>query len=296
MGRLFRSTACALCLLAVGQAQAEVKLTTTGRLGLEHNFATSETREITQLGVEANAQFVTESGWRFTGRAKASYTEADGATLSGFRLGIVRDGLEIGFGNTNGAIEYMPNLYGAVVGLNGLGTHGTVMNAGTTYWARDHFSNKSSGVDGVELIWRQDRLGVHLSYSDPALSGAASARRVAGHVSYQFGDWIAAAALQSSSDPSQNKTILTLGGTVNGTALAFAAADNGGIGKVSVSAARSFGATTVNGFLAAESAVAVPFWGLGVQHKFNENITLKGGLANDRASRTIGDVGLSFSF
>jgi outer membrane protein OmpU len=281
-----------------GAAAAEVTLSGSASFGMNYNGTTSTL--LKRMTVQFDGGGESDSGMGYGAMLRLRSNEAAGTVMSGARVFLKAGGLEIGAGNINGAIESMPNLYTASVGLadRGLGYHGVVTNAGSAYWNWDSFSSSGNGAEGIEVMYSAGSLGTHLSFSEAngfSNTAGTSGRRSAAYVSYAFGDWTVAIGGQTSSVVSANKTVVTIGGKVGNFDLALAGADNNGTKKYALSGSTTFGATTVNAFVAREDLLTTTLWGVGVAHDLG-GVTLSGGVGSDRAGKTNLQAGVGFSF
>lgn len=277
-----------------GAAAAEVTLSGSASFGINYNG--TRTTLLKRMTVQFDGAGESDSGIAYGAMLRIRSNEVSGTVASGARVFIGAGGLEVGAGNIWGAIDSMPNLYTASVGMadRGLGWHGVVTNVGSSYWNWDSFSSSGNGNEGIEVMYSAGAFGAHLSHSDGAnISGTGGPRRTAAYVSYAFGDWTVALGGQSS--PGANKTVLTVGGKLGNFNLALAAADNNTIRKYALSGSTTFGATTVNGFVAREDGLTATLWGLGVSHDLG-GVALSGGVGSDRAGRTNLQAGVGFSF
>ena len=103
-----------------------------------------------------------DNGLTFGARLRHQATSVNGAGygggFNGARFFARAGGLEIGVGNTFGAIEFMPGVYmstqSADIGLSGLGFHSLVTNtAQKGYFNWDAYSSGGVGRDGVEVMY-----------------------------------------------------------------------------------------------------------------------------------------------
>lgn len=289
-----------------GAAAAEVTLSGSASFGINYNG--TRTTLLKRMTVQIDGAGESDSGISYgamlrlrsneTGTGISNANGAFGGWVSGARVFVKAGGLEVGAGNIWGAIDSMPNLYTASVGLadRGLGWHGVVTNVGSSYWNWDSFSSSGNGVEGIEVMYSAGSFGAHVSHSDGAgFSGTGGPRRTAAYVSYAFGDWTVALGGQTSNVTSQNKTVLTVGGKVGNFNVALAAADNNTVKKYALSGGTTFGATSVNAFVAREDGLTATLWGLGVSHDLG-GVALSGGVGSDRAGATNLQAGVGFSF
>lgn len=293
--------------LSAGIASADVALSGSARMGLYYNGTNTVLNKRMTVNIDATTE--TTSGLTFGARMRirssqggttltdsANDTTTVGAVASGARVYMKTGAIEIGAGNIWGAIDSMPNLYGSEVGLTALSDAGVVTNSVTNGWGYDGFSSTGVGSEGVEVIFSAGSFAGHLSYSEPVLSsGAASVERMAAHVAYTMNDWTFALGVQDSSLNTEDKTVLTVAGKVGDFGVGFAAADNDGVRKIALNGSATFGATTVNGFVADDESGVDTAYGLGVSYDLG-GASLVGGIEHDASGNDTADLGVSFSF
>jgi len=302
--------------MSAGVAYAEVSISGNARMGLQHTGSydttvgsvTTTTAATTTLEkrmtVTINGSVETTSGLTMgaTMNIRANEggaTDSDddttgGAYLSGARVSLATGGVEVGVGNINGAIEYMPGVYSASAGLTGLGWGGVLANtAETGSWGWDAYSSSGNGAEGVEVMYSAGAVSAHLSYSDSDLGSAAD--RTAAYVSYTMGDWTVAAGTQDSTDADEDKTLVTVGGKVGDFGVGFGWADNGGETKIALNGSATMGAVTISAYVADEESATDQPMGLGVAYDLG-GAKVVGGVARTAAGVTRADAGVSFSF
>jgi outer membrane protein OmpU len=290
------SGATAAQILAADQADAAVAQT-GALLALEAApvaAADATTKIEKRMTVTMSGSVETTSGLTFGATMNLRANEGAAAVTTGARVHVATGGVEVGVGNINGAIEYMPGVYSASAGLTGLGWGGMATNTaakGAFGW--DAYSSSGNGAEGVEVMYSAGALSAHLSYSDTDLGSAGN--RTAGYVAYTMGDWTVAAGMQDSSDNTEDKTVLTVGGKVGDFGVGIAYADNDGETKIALNGSATFGATTVSAYVANEESASDNPMGLGVSHDLG-GASLKGGVAKTASGQTRADVGVSFSF
>jgi outer membrane protein OmpU len=217
-----------------------------------------------------------------------------GAWLSGARVHVASNGFEVGMGNINGAIEYMPGVYSASAGLTGLGWGGLVTNTDATgSWGWDAYSSSGNGAEGVEVMYSAGAVSAHLSYTDTDLGSAAD--RTAAYISYTMGDWTVAAGAQDSTDADEDKTIVTVGGKVGDFGVGIGYADNGGETKLALNGSATFGAATVSVYVSDEESASENPMGLGVSYDLG-GASVVAGVARTVDATTRADMGIKFSF
>jgi outer membrane protein OmpU len=292
--------------LSAGVAYAEVSFSGNARMGLQYTSdpaaGVAKTTLEKRMTVNIDATTESSSGITFGARMRLRSNENGGSTgFSGARVYLSTGGLEIGAGNIYGAIDSMPGMYNSEVGLTVLNDAGVVVNTvanpvGGGAWGFDAFSSNGNGAEGVEAIYTAGAFTGHLSYSgDQLRGGTTDAKRVAAYGAYTMNDWTVALGMQDSSDDNEDKTILIVGGNIGDYGVGFAAADNNGETKIALNGSATFGATTVNGFIADEESGDNLAIGLGVSYDLG-GAAVVGGIEKDAVGTTRADFGVSFSF
>ena len=249
-----------------------------------------------QINVDASAE--TSSGLTFGVRSRIRINENETGALSAPRVYVKSGAVEVAVGNIYGALDSMPGMYDSEVGLTALSDAGVVLNTvGKGDWAFDNYSSQGKGVNGIEAIYSAGGFTGHLSYSEPDLSGSAAVtnKHVAAVGAYTMGDWTVALGMQDSDNNAEDKTVLTVGGKVGDYGVGFAAADNDGVQKIALNGSATFGATTVNGFVADDESGTDTALGLGVSYDLG-GAAVMAGVERDAVGQTRADMGVSFSF
>jgi len=297
-------------VLSAGVASAEIAFSGNARMGLQNNDGLTSLEKRMTVNITGTAE--TTSGLAFGAMMRLRSEEGIATAVAGARVYMQSNGVEIGAGNINGAIESMPGLYDPSVGLTGLGWGGLVTNVlgadllggstdtdGAAYWGWDAYSSTGNGAEGVEVSYAGGGFGAHLSYSSDDLStgGAGTAdERLAAYVSYAMGDWTVALGMQNSDDDNDDKTVATIGGSIGSASIGFGYADNNGVTKFAVNGSTTFGGTTVSAYVADENTTGTEIaYGLGLSHDLG-GASLTAGIANTQTGITRSDIGVSFSF
>lgn len=305
-----------------GVAAAELTLGGYARFGMLYSegatngFDAGEVSTTSRFRVQMDASTETDGGVTLS---VTSRFEANGGGQSSFnspRFTVASSGLSVSLGNICGAIECMPNVYtggqkSAGIGLSGLGYHNMVINTGNTYFNWDAYSSSGQGAagrNGVEVVYSMGDFKAHLSYSDrnpvagpPAVAGNTT---VAGHVAYTFSGWTAAIGFQDADDNSQDKTIVTLGGTIGDLRVTAGYADNNGVDKFALAGAYNLGnGLSLHGFIASEDGNAPALaafdgesYGVGVSYNLGAGASIEAGIIQTSNSLVKADLGLHFSF
>ncbi len=246
-----------------------------------------------QLNIDASTE--TSSGLTFGARTRVRINQDENGALNAPRVYVKSGAIEVAMGNIYGALDSMPGMYDSEVGLTALGDAGVVLNTidSNRAWTFDGYSSQGTGANGVEVIYTAGAFTGHLSYSNS--DNGSNADRVAAYGAYTMNDWTVALAMQDSDVNEEDKTVLTVGGKVGDYGVGFAAADNDGVQKIALNGSATFGATTVNGFVADDESGTDTAYGLGVSYDLG-GAALVGGVESDAVGNTRADMGVSFSF
>jgi outer membrane protein OmpU len=283
---------------AIEDAEAELALVDAAIAAASGSAAVaakdSTTKFEKRMTVTMSGSVETTSGLTFGATMNLRANEGSAAVTTGARVHMATGGVEVGVGNINGAIEWMPGVYSASAGLTGLGWGGMAVNTaakGAFGW--DAYSSSGNGAEGIEVMYSAGSFSGHLSYSDTDLGSAGN--NTAGYVAYTMGDWTVAAGMQDSSVNANDKTVLTVGGKVGDFGVGIAYADNDGEAKIALNGSATFGATTVSMYVADEESATDSPMGLGVKHDLG-GASLVGGVAKTASGQTRADMGVKFSF
>jgi len=280
--------------LSAGVASAEVALSGSARMGLTYdNSAVDKTAFNSRIQLNIDASTETSSGLTFGARTRVRINQDETGRLNAPRVYVKSGAIEVAMGNIYGALDSMPGMYNSEVGLTALSDAGVVAVTTVNDWDFDGYSSQGTGANGVEVIYSAGAFTGHLSYSDSDLGS--NNDRVGVYGAYTMNDWTVALGMQDSADNDEDKTILTVGGKVGDYGVGFAAADNDGVTKIALNGSATFGATTVNGFVADDESGTDTAYGLGVSYDLG-GAALVGGVERDAVGVTRADMGVSFSF
>jgi len=286
-----------------GAASADVTFGGSARFGLQYNDSVPAGMPSTTLEkrVTLNIDMTTEtdSGLELGARIRLRNNETNLTDVNGAVVYLKSGGLKLSVGNVCGAVECMPGLYAGTVGLNGNGFRNLVTNtadAGSWGWAA--YSSSGTGANGVEIEYSAGDFTGVLTY-DAMNDVDIAPNRIAARVSYAFGDWTVALAVQEGDQPAgvNDKTVLTVGGKLGDFGVGLAYADNNGTDKFTINGSYAFGATTVSAFISDDSSVAATdtLWGLGVSYDLG-GAKLVAGYASDEIGVKRASAGIKFSF
>jgi outer membrane protein OmpU len=281
--------------LSAGVASAEVALSGSARMGLTYDSVSGDAVLNNRMTVNIDASTETTSGLTFGARLRVRSSNGAMATVNGTRVYVKSGAVEVAVGNIYGAIDSMPGMYNSEVGLTALSDAGVVTASVDNGWGFDGYASTGEQM-GVEVIYSAGAFTGHLSVTDSSLSTLDDATdRVAAYGAYTMGDWTVALGVQDSDVAAEDKTILTVGGKVGDYGVGFAAADNDGVSKIALNGSATFGATTVNGFVADDESGTDTALGLGVSYDLG-GAALVGGIEHDAVGVNRADMGVSFSF
>jgi len=263
-------------------------------LAKESDAKASKTDMTNRFTINIMGTAETDSGIEFFGKVRIrGGNEGNGATsgssISAPRVGATMGGLTVAVGNINGAIDSLPGMLAGSVGLTGLG----YSNNTTGGFDYDGFSSGGGGVNGVEVIYSANGLGVHLSHSDQA-----AAARTALGINYAFGDWKVAMGIQESDLDAEDFTTINVTGAIGSVSVgASYSAMHSSIGDgIRVNAGFEAGAgTNVTIYIADTDGASDTAYGLGFTHSLG-GATLAGGIASNNIGTTSADLGVRFKF
>ena len=279
--------------LSAGVASAEVALSGSARMGLTYDSVSGDAVLNNRMTVNIDASTETTSGLTFGARLRVRSSNGAMATVNGTRVYVKSGAVEVAVGNIYGAIDSMPGMYNSEVGLTALSDAGVVTAPVVNGWGFDGYAS-TGAANGVEVIYSAGAFTGHLSVTDSDI-GSGLVNRTAAYGAYTMGDWTVALGVQDSAVNTEDKTILTVGGKVGDYGVGFAAADNDGVTKIALNGSATFGATTVNGFVADDESGTDTALGLGVSYDLG-GAALVGGIEHDAVGVNRADMGVSFSF
>lgn len=293
---LFATTA---LVATAGVAAADVSFSGYGRFGAMNDFA-GTTGVYTRLRLQIDMTTEADNGLEFGARLRHQVTSFNGSTGIGAfnapRFHAKAGGLEVGVGNIQGAIEWMPGIYmgsqSASVGLSGLGFLDTVGGAAGGAWdAYDSVGDGATMRQGVEVKYAAGDFGVHLSYSSTAAND-----RLAAHASYTFNDWTVALGIQDSTVVAEDMWVITAAGKVGPANLSLGYADVNGTGQITLRGQFEVGAATrIDAYVTSVDVIGEAY-GLGVSHSLGGGASLEAGVARNQAGNTAMDLGVRFNF
>lgn len=306
--------------LSAGIAAADVKISGSARFGLQYNGANAtETSLEKRMTLNIDGSTTADNGVTFGARVRVRSDEVAGTAVNGARVFARAGGLTVAAGNTLGAIESMPNLYGPSVGLTGLGWSGLVTNidrAGAThstdYFDWDAYSSRGNGAEGIEVIYSMGDFTGHVSYSSSKLNGGVAATKLlAAYGAYTFSGWTVALAVQDAdaANDVKDKVVLTASGKIGDFGVGFGVAQNGKgpkgvagkVTKYAINGSYTMGATTVSGYVATQNVLPVATgsktsYGLGASYDMGGGARIVGGIERTTRKDTRADIGVAFNF
>ncbi len=224
-------------------------------------------------------------------------------TTNGPRFFVRSGGFEVGVGNINGALEFMPGQYPIDLGLTGLGYDYTAYN-----FRGDAYSSDGLGAqNGVELMYSAGDLSAHISYSQSNgnfinNSGVAvvgqDRDRLAAYIAYTWSGYTFAIGAQDSEDSADTEFTASASGVIGPVTATLTYADNGTGGDVWVLAG-SFdvgAATNVEAYIVDKEFQPDTGYGIDFNHDLGGGTSVRGGVAKLTSGATRADVGVRFNF
>lgn len=304
---LFATTA----LIATGgMAAADVTLSGSGRFGIVYNdnaALTASTKVEKRMTINIDGSGSTDGGLEFGGRIRLRSDENNSTAASAANVFMGNDMFRITVGNTDGALLNRVGYYQGTVGLTGLQWANVSFNIGTNTFYLNSFSSRGGGTaDVVRLDFNVGGFGVSLS-TDSTGDHTSGTSEDAVAVSYNFGDWTAAAGFaKDANGVGVDAMSASINGSIGDFGVGLGYTDLDTIGnKVTLSGAYSFGDTSVTAFVASTSEDTVGSaglaagqddmsYGIGFTHSLGGAV-LAGGVSSNYGA-TMADLGVRFSF
>ena len=274
-------------------AAADVTFSGYGRFGVAYTGAVGTTASSTdvtsRLRLQIDATAESDAGVTFGARVRIQQNEGQRGQTNGARFYAISGGLEVGAGNINGALEWMPGQYPIDLGLTGLGYE--YVAYGFNADAYSSGGTGASGSNGVEVMYSAGDLSLHVSASD-------TNDRVAAVAAYSMSGWTVALGGQESDDKGDTEFTATVGGTIGPVSVGLAYADNGTNGdKTVLSGSFAAGAATnIEAYYADDSLEADASYGVDFNHSLGGGTSLRGGVASKHSGQTVADFGVRFNF
>ena len=230
-----------------------------------------------------------DAGVTFGGQVRIQQNEGSKGQTNAARFFAKSGGLEVGAGNINGALEFMPGQYPIDLGLTGLGYEYVAYGFNGDAYSSGGLG--SSGSNGVEVMYSAGDLSLHVSASD-------TNDRVAAVAAYSMSGWTVALGGQDSDDTGDTEFTATVGGTIGPVSVGLAYADNGTNGdKTVLSGSFAAGAATnIEAYYADDSLEADASYGVDFNHSLGGGTSLRGGVASKHSGQTVADFGVRFNF
>jgi outer membrane protein OmpU len=219
-----------------------------------------------------------------------------GNGISGVRFFAKTGGLEVGVGNIQGALEFMPGMYPIDLGLTGLGYDYTAYNFRGDAWF-DESGDGRSGDNGVEVKYAFGDLSVHVSASERN-------DRIAAVAAYNYAGYTFALGLQDSSYDYDTEWTVSASGNFGPAMVSLTYARNGddvitGLGGDHVVLATRFdvgAATNIEAYIADADYFAETSYGIDFNHDMGGGTSLRGGIASRGNDTVRADMGVRFNF
>jgi outer membrane protein OmpU len=299
-------------------AAADVTLSGSGRFGVVYDSSQnavgqSKTKIERRMTINIDASGSSDAGFDFGGRIRLRSDEGDAAGgIGSSNVWIGNDAFRLTVGNTDGALVNRLAYFDGSVGLTGLQDAEASLNIGTSQFLLNTYSSRGNAGDVVRLDFNAGNFGVSLSADstgDHLDNG--SERSIA--LTYNFGDWVAAAGYAKNANNSATKAgeqdlwSLSIAGSINEFDVNLGYTDIETVGsKVSLAGSYDFGDTTVTGFVASTSEDTLGSAGIGATGSETEygigfthslgGATLAGGISRNYTEETMADLGVRFTF
>ena len=242
--------------------------------------------------------------------------EAETVSVSGARFSVKANGLTLDVGNAGGAIDGLPNYYGAYeTGL----TSFTGQYAGVDYGFQG-FSSKGAGTNGVNLGWSSGPFSLAVSgrkTKADMMSKKITGSEIAAHIAYSAGGMAFALGHSTSSDMKQESMTVVSAkfqtGPVTFTLLAGdediktmvdgdkEATGSGSFYGAAVKFAASDAVTIGANYGTGDDKDDNTHYGLGMTYSLGGGVSLKGGVGQKdpggtAKTVTMADLGVQFNF
>ncbi len=283
-----------------GVAAADVSLSGYARFGGVFNDATDDVTSASRLRLQFDATTQTDGGLTLGARLRAQAEENGGqGNFNTARFFGSAGGVTIAIGNIIGVVEAAPNLYlptkSAGMGLEGNGFRSlaanTVSNGGNFGWTAYQSAGAASAIDGVEVIYSMNGIGLHVHSTDTSYGVAAN---------YRFADYVVAAAYEEF-DNNDYVLFLSAGakfGAFDG-AISYAETEYANVKADKVSLRAGYNANDalyVYGFVADENNGVDETFGLGASYALGGGASVEAGWTHNEADVNVVSAGIFFSF
>jgi len=299
---LFATTA---LIATAGMASADITWGGFGRFGVVHNEgnAANETYLTQRMRLTVTGTTESDAGVKFEGRMRieSNETAADadaGANASGFGaagFAVTSGGFRLDVGSVSNVIDSgdMVAHGGASVGMQGFIGN----NTGFGLPANGFGTGGGAGDPAVDPI-------IKLRYSAGDLTASASYRdadeQTQVGLGYNFGNYSAGIVMGNDNAANTDFVAASLTGSVGAADFAFLVADNDENASTSVglTVAYDMSAATELRFAVSDSGVAGAdtAYGVGFRHSLGGGVSLQGGVGEDNAGNSRGDLGVVFNF
>ena len=242
--------------------------------------------------------------------------EAETVSVSGARFSVKANGLTLDVGNAGGAIDGLPNYYGAYeTGL----TSFTGQYAGVDYGFQG-FSSKGAGTNGVNLGWSSGPFSLAVSgrkTKADMMSKKITGSEIAAHIAYSAGGMAFALGHSTSSDMKQESmTVVTAKFQTGPVTFTLLAGDediktmvdgnkeekfSGSFYGAAVTFAASDAVTIGANYGTGDDKEDDTHYGLGMTYSLGGGVSLKGGVGQKdpggtAKTVTMADLGVQFNF
>jgi len=294
---LFATTA---LIATAGMASADITWGGFGRFGVVHNEgnAANETYLTQRMRLTVTGTTESDAGVKFEGRMRIESnedaTDANAnASASGFGaagFAVTSGGFRLDVGSGSNVIDSgdMVAHGGASVGMQGF------IGNNTGFGLPANGFGTGNAVDPIiKLRYNAGDLTASASYRD------ADEQTQVG-IGYNFGNYSAGIVMGNDNAANTDFVAASLTGSVGAADFAFLVADNDARASTSVglTVAYDMSAATELRFAVSDSgaAGADTAYGVGFRHSLGGGVSLQGGVGEDNAGNSRGDLGVVFNF
>lgn len=302
-------------LLTAGVAAADVTISGSARMGLEYfspDVGDSDTRLDARLRFNIDASKETDAGVKFGGRMRMQYDDGDtGGTVNAGYVYAEANAFRVEVGNANTAIDSAGLMYAAEVGTGYYGNSSSYEFANFFGYSSKPYGAAQNDRMGIYTQYQVGDFVARLSWITPDQGDDDAQEEVSISFDYATGPFAVSLAYADNGAGIDGNKQLFLGGqytindayTVgllyNDTSAEGAPAGQGDTSVITLYGNATFGATTVQAYIASVSADVDPAedmaYGLGANYDLG-GASLGGAVEQNFSGDTIARLGVSFSF
>ncbi|CUH51059.1 porin [Shimia marina] len=285
-------------------AAAEVNFGGYARFGLLYNEgAAEETRIEQRFRLNISASTETDGGVEFGGRIRIETEDNADGTARGEGPGsaefnVSTGGFRLDVGNTSDALDSgdVVDFYGYGLGLTAFLEHDASFDSGFT--ADGFGAHDGNAQQRVKARYNIENFTVNASYAPEVDGGADEVAQIG--LGYAIGDHNVGVVYGDNQTTENDFWVVGVNGSfadfsysvIVGEGEDDSADTSWGLsGAYAVSAATEIRALVTGGGLADNEA-----YGIGFRHSLGGGVSLRGGVGQDTAEDTVGDLGVIFSF